>query len=88
MSHLYIYHGKNTRKTSACRPVQKAMLMHRIETPRAAVELAKVHRAILFRDAAPVQSCRADCRNIACSCGICGGNRYHQLRQDLRPISK
>jgi len=34
------------------------------------VELAKVRRAILLRDAAPVRSYRADCRNIACLCGI------------------
>ena len=69
-----------TVKTHECasRQLQKTMLMHKIATPRPAVELAKVHRAILLRDAAPVRSCRADCKkNIACSCGILSGNRCH-----------
>jgi len=39
---------------------KKTMLVHKIATPRPAVELAKLHRAILLRDAAPVRSCRAD----------------------------
>jgi len=44
--------------------------MHKIAMPRPAIELEKLHRVILLRDAAAVRSRRADCRNIACSCGI------------------
>ena len=62
---------------SACRHLQKTMLMHKIATPWPAVELAKVHRAILLHDAAPVRS-RRDCRIIACSCGILSGNLCHE----------
>jgi len=58
-------------------PLTKTMLKHKIATPQSAVELAKVHRAILLHDAAPVRSCRAECRNIACSLGILNGNRCH-----------
>jgi len=35
---------------------KKPMLMHKITTPRPAIKLAKVHRAILLRDAAPLRS--------------------------------
>jgi len=56
---------------------KKTMLMHKIAMPQPAVELGKLHSAILLRDAAPVRSCRADCRNIACSCGILSGNQRH-----------
>jgi len=62
---------------SAFRHLQKMMLMHKIATPRPAVELTKVHSAILLHDVAPLRFCRADCRNIACSCGILSGNRCH-----------
>jgi len=73
---IYIYHGKNTRK-SVTPLTKKTMLTHKIAMPRPAVELAKVHHAILLRDAAPVRSCLADCRNVACSCGILSENRCH-----------
>jgi len=71
-----IYHGKNT---PMCVPplTKKTMLMHKIAMPQPAVELAKLHRAILLRDAAPVRSRRADCRNIAYSCGNLSENRCH-----------
>jgi len=45
---------------------KKTMLMHKIAMPWPAVELAKLHRAILLRDADPLRSRWADCRNIAC----------------------
>jgi len=67
---------------SACHHLQKTMLMHKIPTPQPAIELAKVHCAILLHDAAPVRSCRADCRNIACSFGILSGNRCHETPKE------
>jgi len=72
---------------SACRHLQKTIPMRKIATPRPAVEWAKVHRVNLFRDAAPVRSCRADRRNIACSFGILRGTRRHRTpSEDLSDL--
>ena len=84
-SHLYLSRQKHTKVHAAT--YKKTMLMQKIATTRPVVELAKVHHAILLRDAAPVRSCRADCRNTACSCGILSGNRCHPtLPEDLSDL--
>ena len=71
-------YGEKTKQTKErAATYKKTILMQKIATPRPTVEWAKVHRANLLRDAAPVRSCRADRRNIACSSGILRGNRRH-----------
>jgi len=64
--------------------------MHKIATPRPAVELAKLHHAILLCDAAPVRSCRleqiAETSLVHAECWV--EIDVTQLRQRIRPISK